>query len=212
MPIKFISLNKKFIENMGGNYESHLMKIQDYVPDKKTYYVSAANSLCFMDGGIDYALSRIVFPGIETVVKQEVKCLNIKNMLGRAYLPIGSSIVIDYSSMKSLIVAPTMLLPQDVSGTSNAYYSTMAVLCNILLNKNENIDSIDIIFTSMCCGYGKMDEMTSIKQILAGIADYQSYSYTAYDSDTIVSEPNLGEQPKIYQNTEWFGIRPEDVL
>ena len=81
MPIKFVSLNKKFIENMDGNYESHLMKIQDYVPDKKTYYVSAANSLCFMDGGIDYALSRIVFPGIETVVKQEVKCLNIKNML-----------------------------------------------------------------------------------------------------------------------------------
>lgn len=44
------------------------MKIQDYVPspNKKTYYVSPANSLCFMDGSIDYALSRIIFPNIET--------------------------------------------------------------------------------------------------------------------------------------------------
>ena len=45
------------------------MKIQDYVPNpnKKTYYVPPANSLCFMDGGIDYSSSRIIFPNIEIV-------------------------------------------------------------------------------------------------------------------------------------------------
>jgi O-acetyl-ADP-ribose deacetylase (regulator of RNase III) len=48
-------------------------KIQDYIPTKKTYYVSPANSLCFMDGGFDYALSRIIFPNIEAEVKQIVK-------------------------------------------------------------------------------------------------------------------------------------------
>jgi len=43
------------------------MKNQDYIPNvnKKTYYISHANSLCFMDGGIDYALSKIIFPNIE---------------------------------------------------------------------------------------------------------------------------------------------------
>jgi O-acetyl-ADP-ribose deacetylase (regulator of RNase III) len=48
------------------------MKIQYYIPkdNKKTYYVSPANSLCFMDGGIDYALSRIIFQNIEVGVKQ----------------------------------------------------------------------------------------------------------------------------------------------
>jgi len=49
------------------------MKVQDYIPTKKTYYVSPANSLCFMDGGIDYALSRIIFPNIEMEVKKYCK-------------------------------------------------------------------------------------------------------------------------------------------
>jgi hypothetical protein len=65
MGIKFITLNEKFaneIKKLG--YDVEIKKIEDYIPDKKTYYVSPANSLCFMDGGIDYALSRIIFPGI----------------------------------------------------------------------------------------------------------------------------------------------------
>ena len=73
------------------------MKIEDYIPnpDKKTYYVSPANSLCFMDGGIDYSLSRIIFPGIEMKVKDRVKALKKMTLLGRYYLPIGSSIILD---------------------------------------------------------------------------------------------------------------------
>jgi O-acetyl-ADP-ribose deacetylase (regulator of RNase III) len=51
------------------------MKIENYVPNpnKRTYYISPANSLCFMDGGIDYALSRIIFPGIEKQLKNVFK-------------------------------------------------------------------------------------------------------------------------------------------
>jgi O-acetyl-ADP-ribose deacetylase (regulator of RNase III) len=215
MPIIFISLNERFTENMiTHGYEAFTMKIQDYIPDqtKKTYFVSPANSLCFMDGGFDLALSTIIFPNIEKKVKQIVKSLNITNLLGRNYLPIGSSIVIDDAFNKSLIVSPTMLLPQNVSNTDNAYYCTVAILNNILINRNEDIDNINIIFTSLCCGYGKMDELESINQILKGINKFRLYKPTIINNDIIVHEPNLFEQPKIYQNTEWFLMDVNDIV
>ncbi len=194
-------------------FEAKVMKIQDYVPNpnKKTYYVSPANSLCFMDGGIDYALSRIIFPNIETEVKNIVKHLGITSIVGKPYLPIGSSIILDKLNI-ALVVSPTMLLPQNVSNTKNAYYATIAVLYNILVNRNEILDDVDILFTSFCCGYGKMDENVSIQQIIQGIMDYRNYTPRIMSRDIIICEPNLYEQPKYYQNTEFFTINPEDIV
>ena len=213
MPIIFISLSDSFTEKIKNcGYEAMTMKIQDYVPNKKTYYVSPANSLCFMDGGIDYALSRIIFPNIEIEVKNIVKQLGIISIVGKPYLPIGSSIIID-NGIKSLVVSPTMLLPQNVSNTRNAYYTTMAVLYNILVNKGENIEDVDILFTSFCCGYGKMTEDNSIQQIMEGIQNYAKYQPTTIvNKNIIINEPNLFEQPKYYQNTEFFPIKAEDIV
>lgn len=215
MPIIFISLHESFNEKMKKyGYECKTMKIQDYVPVRKTYYVSPANSLCFMDGGIDYALSRIVFPNIEPEVKKIVKELDIKSLLGRAYLPIGSSIILN-KGMKSLVIAPTMLLPQNVSSTSNAYYATMAVLHNVLIHNHEDINDVDIIFTSLCCGYGKMDEDLSINQIIKGIHEYKNYNPILMEIKNIkilLKEPNLYEQPKYYQNTEFMEIDPSEIM
>jgi O-acetyl-ADP-ribose deacetylase (regulator of RNase III) len=213
MPIIFISLSETYTEKIKQyGFEAKTMKIQDYIPNsnKKTYYVSPANSLCFMDGGIDYALSRIIFPNIEIEVKNIVKQLGITSIVGKPYLPIGSSIIVNKNN-KSLIISPTMLLPQDVSNTKNAYYATMAVLYNILINKKENIEEIDIIFTSLCCGYGKMEENVSIQQIIKGIKDYIHYKPKLIYKDIIVNEPNLYDQPKYYQNTEFFKIKPDKI-
>lgn len=214
MPIKFISLEKDFIEKVQSfGFEGYVMRIENYIPDpnKRTYYVSPANSLCFMDGGIDLALSRIIFPGIEHRIKTIVKYLNIVNLLGRTYLPIGSSIIEYSKGNKALVVSPTMLLPQNVSKTKNAYYATMAILYNILINRKEVLEDIDILFTSFCCGYGKMDIDTSIQQIQEGIRDYPNYKPTRVLENIILHEPNLQEQPKYYQNSEWFKILPKEI-
>jgi O-acetyl-ADP-ribose deacetylase (regulator of RNase III) len=215
MPIKFITLSEtyaKIIECCG--FEAKTMKIEDYIPNKnvRTYYISPANSLCFMDGGIDYALSRIIFPNIEAEVKKQVKQLGITSIVGKPYLPIGSSIIIDKDNNKSLVIAPTMLLPQNVSTTKNAYFATMAILYNIFINKNENIKNVDILFTSLCCGYGKMEETESIQQILDGIRDYSNYIPRCVKRNIVINEPNLYEQPKYYQNTEFFIIKPEEIV
>jgi len=214
MPIIFISLSETFTEKIKQyGFEGKTMKIQDYVsnPNRKTYYVSPANSLCFMDGGIDYALSRIIFPNIEKEVKAIVEKIGIISIVGKPYLPIGSSIIVNKGD-KSLIISPTMLLPQNVSNTKNAYYSTMAVLYNILINKKENLEEIDIIFTALCCGYGKMEEDVSIQQILDGLKDYINYKPKLIYKDIIINEPNLYDQPKYYQNTEFFSISPDKII
>jgi O-acetyl-ADP-ribose deacetylase (regulator of RNase III) len=164
-----------------------------------------------MDGGIDYALSRIIFPGIESDVRNIVKEMGIKTIVGRPYLPIGSSIILDRDN-KSLVISPTMLLPQNVSATENAYYATIAVLYNILVNRRENLDDIDIIFTSLCCGYGKMSEDVSIQQCVSGIRNYKNYNPIIINDHIILNEPNLEEQPKYYQNTEFFLIEAQDII
>ena len=213
MPILFITLNETFAEKMNQHgFITKTMKIQDYIPDpnKKTYYISPANSLCFMDGGFDYALSRIIFPNIESEVKMIVKELGITSIVGKPYLPIGSSVIIDKGN-KSLVISPNMLLPQDVSRTRNAYYATMASLYNILVNKKEKFEDVDILLTSLCCGYGKMEEEISIQQIMEGIRDYKDYKPVIINNNIIINEPNLQEQPKYYQNTEFFSIKPEEI-
>jgi O-acetyl-ADP-ribose deacetylase (regulator of RNase III) len=213
MPIIFVSLDNHFIHKMSEHgYQCFKMKIEEYKCVRKTYYVSPANSLCFMDGGIDLALSRKIFPGIEQKVKQKVKELSIKTKLGRNYLPIGSSIIMEPENGKGLVVAPTMLLPQDVSNTKNAYYATMAVVYNLLVNKKEDLVNIDIIFTSLCCGYGKMDIDESINQIILGIKDYHNYNPRIVNENIIINEPNLLQQPKYYQNTEWFDVNPQEIV
>ena len=214
MPIIFISLSETYTEKIKRlGFEGYTIKIQDYSPNpnRKTYYVSPANSLCFMDGGIDYALSRIIFPNIEIEVKNIVKQLGITSIVGKPYLPIGSSIIVNKGD-KSLVISPTMLLPQNVSNTKNAYYATIAVLYNILINTKENIDDIDIIFTSFCCGYGKMEEDVSIQQIIDGIKDYIHYKPKVINKNIIINEPNLYDQPKYYQNTEFFSIKPGEII
>jgi len=217
MPIIFISLSETFTRKMNAHgFEAKTMKIQDYIPDPKkhTYYVSPANSLCFMDGGIDYALSRIIFPNIEPEVKRIVKQLGRVSIVGKPYLPIGSSIIVDNHNHnnRSLVMSPTMLLPQNVSKTRNAYYATMAVLYNVLINRKECLEDVDIIMTSFCCGYGKMEEDVSIQQILEGIRDYANYEPTHVSRNIIIHEPNLYDQPKYYQNTEFFPIKPEEIV
>ena len=214
MPILFISLSETYTEKIKQyGFEAKTMKIQDYIPNpnKKTYYVSPANSLCFMDGGFDYALSRIIFPNIEHEVKHIVKQLGITSIVGKPYLPIGSSIIIDKEN-KSLVISPTMLLPQNVSNTKNAYYATVSCLYNVLMNKKEKLEDVDIIFTSFCCGYGKMNEDVSIRQTIDGIKDYIHYNPTVITPNIILNEPNLYDQPKYYQNTEFFRINPEEIV
>jgi O-acetyl-ADP-ribose deacetylase (regulator of RNase III) len=220
MHIIFVSTNQKFIDlAKGAGFDAECVSIEKWKSHKMvriTFVVSPANSLGFMDGGIDMVLSRDVFPGIEQKVKNAIAKYGKKTTLDRDYLPIGSSIIIKPASccgfIKNpyLMVAPTMLLPQDVSETENAYFHTMAVLNNILHLKElpRGNEGVDVIFTSACCGYGKMSEKIAFEQIQKGIDDYpkyaEKYSIQFPANGVLICEPNLQQQPKYYMNSEFM--------
>ena len=80
------------------NVEIQKGRIQD-VKRKGAAFVSPANSLGFMDGGVDYTLSREMFPGCEKEVKKKIWELAAqdpegghKTLLGRPYLRVGSAL------------------------------------------------------------------------------------------------------------------------
>jgi hypothetical protein len=217
MPIIFISSSETYTEKIKRyGYEAHTINIQYYTPNpyRRTYYILPTNSLFIIENEYDYILTNNIFPNdnIEEDVKDYIKHLGTRNLMGKPYLPIGSSIILDINK-NSLVIAPTMLLPQDVSKTENAYYATMAILYNILVNRlrAEELEDVDILFTPFCCDYGNMDEDESIKQILRGIKDYKNYKPIIFNLNTIIKEPNLYDQPKYYQNKQFFCINLNEI-
>ena len=104
---------------------------------KRTGYVSPANSRGDMDGGIDYTLSRIIFPGVEARVKAAIAaqsptlCSNgspPRLAIGKAVVVPALDLVFEDPPRLVLIAAPTMSVPQDVHKTHNAYSAMYAAL------------------------------------------------------------------------------------
>jgi O-acetyl-ADP-ribose deacetylase (regulator of RNase III) len=162
MKLHFVSLNKPWTEEIQKLFPGIPVTYGEVqkIPSSKTIFVSPANSLGFMDGGIDYALSREMFPGLQTKVQRKIKELGLCTGLGRHYLPIGQALTIDLGD-SAVVVAPTMFLPHDVSDTQNAYWSFLAALAAA---KKTHPDWT-LVVTSHCCGYGKMAPTESAKQM-----------------------------------------------
>jgi O-acetyl-ADP-ribose deacetylase (regulator of RNase III) len=186
MQIHFVDLNEDFINIVKTNgYTGFNTDVIDYYKSKNTpdtFYVSPANSLCFMDGGIDKAYMTL-FPGIQERVKANVETLGFQSLLGRSYLPIGKAIVTD-----QIITSPSMLLPQNISSVpQNVKYCIHAAIkaapshCKVL------------VVPGIGCGYGKITPAKSFQQIKEGL--------------TCPTIPNLRDilfqQPKVYMNREW---------
>lgn len=101
MSIKFISLNEEWVSQMKKyfkNIPSIISEKNDFrkIPTENACFVSPANSLGFMDGGIDLILSRNIMPGIEPKVKKRIEQLGIMSSMYRPYLPIGSVIAVPH--------------------------------------------------------------------------------------------------------------------
>jgi len=181
-------VNEKFYgcdPNIRGAINVHCMKNAKYVDElwrgASIAYVSPANSMGFMDGGIDHLYSREMFPGIERHVKNRIGEIGLRTKLERFYLPVGCASVIDATRRTNeyvkatrqwLISAPTMFLPHDVSTTANAYLAFLAVL-TLVEKKNKSKRDIDVIVCpGLCCGYGKMKVEQAAEQVSAALYDF----------------------------------------
>ena len=208
--IKFISLDKEWVLHMKEFFKNTAMVIVDNanikdIPTEQTCFISPANSLGFMDGGIDLVLSRDVMPGIETKVKRRIEQLGIISSMGRPYLPIGSTIVVPHDLSCYLIVTPTMFLPHDVRGTQNAYWSFYAALKmwrKLSVQKNKKFN---LVVTSHWCGVGRMPGRESAEQMKRAYDDFIQgkgpVAIQEYEDGIIFPNQDL-TQPNNYDNRE----------
>lgn len=189
------------------------------LPRNNTAFVSPSNSLLFMDGGIDHAYSRVMFPGIEQTVKNSVVKLGLgTSKLGRPYLPVGAAMAVEISYKNTwLICAPTMYLPQPVTKTRNAYHSMTSILCVL-----ERLPpSTTLVCPSLCTGYGKMSSAQSAEQMHDAYWDFvvegrrpslqESRHPLCCIPTNDVLQQILQSQPDYYQNSEFKDIPPEHI-
>ena len=210
MSIKFISFNQEWVDSIRIHFQNTPLIIVDNcdiknIPTENTCFVSPANSLGFMDGGIDLVLSRTIMPGIEKKVKKRIQELGIMSSMGRPYLPIGSVIAVPHDLVTYLIVTPTMFLPHDVRGTQNAYWSFYAALKmwrKLCVQKNKKFN---LVVTSHCCGVGRMSGKEAADQMKRAYDDFihgKGPDVITEHKDAIIFPNRDLTQPNNYDNRE----------
>ncbi len=231
----FVDLSDEFVDALNTrlsraeaviDYECRVQDIRELQQYSDTAFVSPANSMGFMDGGIDYVLSRRMFPNVEGQVKHAIAQLGLVNRLGRKFLPIGSCLIVPAEPTKNqyLISAPTMLLPQNINGTRNAYHAMYSLVLlvkkyNAYLQAQNRPTIKNIVCPGLGTGVGRLTAEDSAAQITKALEDFIIGSPT-HDPDLstlphcVIRNPNgiLQEQPKFYQNTEFYQIKPEDLV
>ena len=181
--------------------------------DKKgTAFVSPANSLGFMDGGIDAAYRRM-FPGCEPIVKSMISAIGQRTNIGRAYLRVGSVLWQPLGRGAYLITAPTMFLPHNVSQTQNAYWSMRAVLMAYDRIQIASPQTNRLVVPSLCCGWGGMRPADSVAQIARAIADHEAQGPLPIEVEGLnyfLLPSRDHEQPSNFDNREIGAIVSEE--
>jgi O-acetyl-ADP-ribose deacetylase (regulator of RNase III) len=215
MNILFVTLNEEVLDALRTAFEDvvptprfDLCRIEAMaIPEtyRRVMYVSPANSLGFMDGGIDAAYMEM-FPGIQAKVQNKIRELGHLTTLGRPYLSIGSAIVVpvdrDRGSSTMLVSAPTMFLPHDVSMTRNAYDAMMATLIAYQQNGADLL-----VTTGLCCGYGRMPGDVAARQMREAFDDFNAGRIPQLierlnDPSFVITQNRDYEQPCNYDNRE----------
>lgn len=210
----FVDLNGQFTEAIEGSQLREECPVEAFTADVAVAldpqiagvhgplaFVSPSNSFCFMDGGID-ARYTTMWPGIAEEVRWRMPRLGFRTKLGRSYLPLASALAVPTEDRwgSQLIMAPTMWLPQDVSGTRNAYNACLAAL-----HMAEKLPVRALVVPALCCGYGKMKPAKAARQCMEAVADFRNGRTRHLElagSDFVqlqLAEP----QPRVHMNMEW---------
>jgi O-acetyl-ADP-ribose deacetylase (regulator of RNase III) len=210
MRLRLISQNAEFVslaaEAFGDRAVCEVADVRQLSRDGVAF-VSPANSLGFMDGGIDAAYSAI-FPGIQRKVQDAIRKLGNQTALGRYYLPVGSALWVPVGERTALISAPTMFLPHDVSTTRNGFWAMMAIL---MISCQMPSWVTELVIPSLCCGWGRMPAATAVAQMLEALDDFQAGRLPlpiANKGTTYLLLPSRDdEQPENYDTRE-IGVGP----
>lgn len=178
--------------------------VKDLVRDFRVdCIVSPANSLGFMDGGIDMVYMQL-FPGIQKIVQDRIKTFDITTALGRPVIPIGSAMLVNTGSdlVKLLACVPTMFLPEDITPTRNVYWATRGLLklcrASFFPSAPTGEESYRVVVAVPCMGtgVGKLTGEASAQQVKEALQDIAAGSKA------------IAQQPKTYLWTDQNGAPP----
>jgi O-acetyl-ADP-ribose deacetylase (regulator of RNase III) len=165
--------SKNISSNNPFNLDFMISDIQN-VNEPDCIYVSPANSFGFMDGGIDMVYSRKMFPKVETNIKRMIAKIGL-DFDGRDYLPIGCTLAVptEYKPNQYMICAPTMMVPQNVGDTKNAYYAMYAILRLVhKLVSSAKLKIKKVYIPGLGTGIGGMSAVDFSNQVISAINDF----------------------------------------
>jgi O-acetyl-ADP-ribose deacetylase (regulator of RNase III) len=185
--------------------------LSDYLPSTFTHctileradacctFVSAANSrLCF-DGGSDLDYIKLFGdPHDAMCTKADLYKKYFVNK-HTSHLPVGAAMIHSFEK-GDLIAAPTMILPQSVPNTQNAYWSFKMTL--ELLRKSDR--TRNVLVPGLCTGIGNMSSYNSAHQILRAwkdLGDGMCDDVLKNEFDIAYSPIAMQFQPDFYCNS-----------
>lgn len=124
--------------------------------------VSPANSLGFMDGGIDLAYCELL-PSVQRKVYDGIRALGMPTELRRPHLPVGCAMGFACDGI-TVISAPTMYLPGDISMTDNVVRATEAAM-GVATALGIRRAYVPLMGT----GYGKVRATDALAQMRTGM-------------------------------------------
>lgn len=132
--------------------------------------VTAANSFGLMDAGIDRAIVKFFGEAIMHRVQKRI----LEDYLGEQ--PVGTCLLIstDHARHSFVAHAPTMRVPQNISGTDNVYLAMWATLTTIYRHNRTEPRKIDAVACpALGTGTGGMDLIEASLQLRLAYEHYQ---------------------------------------
>lgn len=179
-----------------------------------TFILSPANSLGFMDGGIDMIYMQM-FPGIQDRVQSQIAKFNIQTALGRKVLPIGSNILVKTNDTDTpyLCCCPTMFLPGSIGEADNVYWAFIGLLQT--LKHYISVEKLVVAIPCLGTGVGRMKATHSAQQIQRAFDDFIG-NKIVYNARIVADSPKgfvidrfEAVQESTYANTEIKNIQTQ---
>lgn len=128
--------------------------------------ISPANSFGFMNGGIDFSISKNLGWHIEKRLQEKIR----QEFFGELLIGQATIVETDHKNFPYLISAPTMRTPMTIFRTPNVYLAMKAILILVKYGKFENGELIrdhvkSIAIPGLGTGVGQMPPMVCANQM-----------------------------------------------
>lgn len=191
-------------------YECVKGDITEYINQPNTAFVSAANALGILGGGVDGAL-RNMFPLVQDNINAIINQYGYTNIHNDKFIPVGSATIVpichpdENSHNQYLVTAPTMLNPSNVSSTKNCYHALYAVL-RLVKKFNEELKSTGnpeletIICPGLGTGVGGISHGSAARQFWHALAHFIKFDMVGVEVPEPVQKlfKDISDKPDVF--------------